>query len=459
MARSALAADRPVESKAGRASQTDFDVIVVGGGFAGVTAARDCALAGLRTLVLEARNRLGGRTFDTNFRGHHVELGGTWVHWTQPAVWAEILRYGLESDIVETPGAVPDRLIALVDGLPIEVATTDKVAEIMQGIEAYYAEAESAWGHPYSDARARWQEVASRDRLTAADRLSALKLSPLQRSVVASFVESIAHCPLEQASYVEQLRVWTLLNRNAGLAFDVLARYKLKTGTGNLIRRMIADGGATVHLGTPVRRIEQRNDVVLVSAGVSDTVSARAVVLALPMRVLKHIEFSPALAADKVAASAAGFTTAGVKYYAEVSGRVGNIQCFAPGRQSPAGMFFTYEALPATTLLVGFSPHAQGFDPNDEDTVQKAFRQFLPDIEVIGSTSYAWGNDPFALGTYNGFRPGSSSALGASLARREGRVFMAGADIGIAPNSYRSFITGAIESGTRAAREVMEALA
>ena len=458
MAGPGLAAERSLVGKNARASQTDFDVVVIGGGFSGVTAARDSSKAGLRTLLLEARNRLGGRTYDTQFRGHHIELGGTWVHWTQAAVWAEILRYGLETDIVETPGAVPDRIIALVDGKPLEVATADKITEVLQGIEAYYADAEVAWGHPYSDAQARWPEITSRDRLTAADRLAALKLTDVQKSVVASFVESISHCPIEQASYVEQLRAWTMLNRNVGLAFEVLARYKLKSGTGNLIRRMIADGNATVRLGSPVRRVEQRKDVVLVTSGSNETVSARAVILALPIRVLQHIDFSPALAADKKAASESGFTASGVKYYAEVSGRVGNIQCFAPGRQNPAGMFFTYEALPAKTLLVGFSPYAQGFDANDEDAVQKAFRQFLPDIEVTGSTSYAWGTDPFALGTYNGFRPGSLSALGASLARREGRVFMAGGDIGLAPNSYRSFITGAIEAGTRAAREVREAL-
>ena len=66
-----------------RATQTDYDVIVIGGGFSGVTAARDCGKNSLRTLLLEAKSRLGGRTFDAQFRGHHIELGGTWVHWTQ----------------------------------------------------------------------------------------------------------------------------------------------------------------------------------------------------------------------------------------------------------------------------------------------------------------------------------------------------------------------------------------
>ncbi len=80
----------------------DYDVIVIGGGFSGVTAARNARAQGYRVLILEARNRLGGRTFSSEFAGHKIELGGTWIHWTQPFVWAEKERYGLE--VVETPG-------------------------------------------------------------------------------------------------------------------------------------------------------------------------------------------------------------------------------------------------------------------------------------------------------------------------------------------------------------------
>ena len=75
-------------------TRTEYDVIVIGTGFAGVTAAREVSRAGLTTLVLEARNRVGGRTFTSKFAGDQIELGGTWVHWSQPHVWAEITRYG-----------------------------------------------------------------------------------------------------------------------------------------------------------------------------------------------------------------------------------------------------------------------------------------------------------------------------------------------------------------------------
>ena len=62
------------------------DVVVIGGGFAGVTAARDLQKRGFKVLVLEARDRLGGRTWSTDRNRFHVELGGTWIHWTQPFV-------------------------------------------------------------------------------------------------------------------------------------------------------------------------------------------------------------------------------------------------------------------------------------------------------------------------------------------------------------------------------------
>ena len=72
------------------------DVIVVGGGFAGITAARETALRGHSVLLLEARDRLGGRTWRADWHGTPVEYGGAWVHWHQPHTWSEITRAGLE---------------------------------------------------------------------------------------------------------------------------------------------------------------------------------------------------------------------------------------------------------------------------------------------------------------------------------------------------------------------------
>ena len=83
-----------------------YDVVVVGGGFAGCTAARELQQAGYRTVLLEARDRLGGRTWTSTFAGKQVEMGGTWVHWHQPYVWAELRRYGLEVTEATPPSRV-----------------------------------------------------------------------------------------------------------------------------------------------------------------------------------------------------------------------------------------------------------------------------------------------------------------------------------------------------------------
>src|SRR5580704_14626576 len=64
---------------------------------------RELGRAGLGVLVLEARDRVGGRTWTDRRLGHDLELGGTWVHWVQPHTWAEMTRYGRE--ITRSPAA------------------------------------------------------------------------------------------------------------------------------------------------------------------------------------------------------------------------------------------------------------------------------------------------------------------------------------------------------------------
>jgi predicted NAD/FAD-dependent oxidoreductase len=81
------------------ADPTLFDVIVIGAGYAGLTAARDLTASGAKVLLLEARDRIGGRTFTSTIDGHKFEMGGTYVHWAQPSVWREIARYGMQTEL------------------------------------------------------------------------------------------------------------------------------------------------------------------------------------------------------------------------------------------------------------------------------------------------------------------------------------------------------------------------
>jgi monoamine oxidase len=84
------------------------DVVVIGGGLAGLRAARDLAAAGLSVQVLEARDRLGGRGWTSTYPGTdaRVELGGGWYTPHQPEVAAEIQRYGLTVRTFDAPTSV-----------------------------------------------------------------------------------------------------------------------------------------------------------------------------------------------------------------------------------------------------------------------------------------------------------------------------------------------------------------
>ena len=97
----------------GRASveiRVDHDAELIGVGV--LIAARELSRAGRRVLVLEGRDRIGGRNWLAERMGAELELGGTWVHWTQPHVWAELTRYGLET----TPSPEPERAFWWADG-------------------------------------------------------------------------------------------------------------------------------------------------------------------------------------------------------------------------------------------------------------------------------------------------------------------------------------------------------
>lgn len=83
-------------------SETKYDVIVIGAGYCGLTAARNAAIEGLKVLLLEGRDRIGGRSWSSNIGDYPFEMGGTWVHWGQANVWREIAKYQMTNDLVNS---------------------------------------------------------------------------------------------------------------------------------------------------------------------------------------------------------------------------------------------------------------------------------------------------------------------------------------------------------------------
>lgn len=79
--KSGLSTDACIKESPSEWLKPFYDVIVVGAGFAGLVAARDLSKENLSVLLIEARDRIGGRTWTARELGEEFEMGGTWVHW------------------------------------------------------------------------------------------------------------------------------------------------------------------------------------------------------------------------------------------------------------------------------------------------------------------------------------------------------------------------------------------
>jgi len=88
-------------------------VIIVGAGLAGLIVSRELIRCGRSVLIIEAKDRMGDRTFTAEADNQQYEIGGTWIHWSQPHTSTEMTRYGFS--LIESEGAVLDHISVLLD--------------------------------------------------------------------------------------------------------------------------------------------------------------------------------------------------------------------------------------------------------------------------------------------------------------------------------------------------------
>ncbi|GHG75241.1 monoamine oxidase [Streptomyces griseocarneus] len=430
-------------------SDSAVDVVIVGGGFAGVTAARELSVRGRRAVLVEARDRLGGRAYTKDHDGHPMEFGGTWVHPLQPHVWSEIDRYAIETETFPVLEGLRQSVVS--DGRVVDLSDDD-AARALEAFDEFCAPGMTLFPEPFLETVGPDPEGLGERSMR--EQLDTFKAEPALRDWVEGMCCLVAFGPLDQSGATEIFRCYALAGYSAAQAMAALSATKLVKGTRELINSIAGQANlADVRLNSPVRRVIQTDDGVRVELESGEAVSAPTALIALPMNVLNSVEFEPGLSEIKQTASADRHAGAGMKCFVRVKGDIGNVSIVAPEAQA-VNFAVTYDHGRDGSWLIVFSANPKKLKMTQFDDVQgmqTALQPLLPGVEVESIVGWDWSNDPLALGTWCIYRPGQLAKVLPDLRTTEGRLFFAGAD---SASTWRGFIDGAIESGYRSARDI-----
>lgn len=276
------------------------DVVIIGAGPAGLTAARRLTQAGKSVAVLEARDRVGGRTWSDTIDGAFFEIGGQWVSPDQTAIASLAQELGLELfDRYREGKAVylaADGSRTEYDGdLPVGEEAHAEMEKLRKELNRLAAEIDPAapWDHP---------QAAEFDRISFEDWLGTISENEVARNTTAHF---IAGGMLTKPSHTFSLLQALLMASSAGsfdnlLDEDFILDKRVVGGMQGVSLRMAEELGEDVFLSNPVRTLRwadagpgQPAEVTAIADHV--TVHARHAILAIPPNLYSRIQYEPAL--------------------------------------------------------------------------------------------------------------------------------------------------------------------
>jgi len=432
-------------------------VCVVGAGFAGLAAAAALADGGVEPLVLEARERVGGRVHSRRLEnGAVVELGAEFVERDQQAVVATAGRLGLE--LVPTGMAYGDREPR--GGIGVDRATLHAELDRLRRLLAERPAAADRGtglappGAPPGAAADRGTGLAppgpSGGRSAAAV-LAGLPLHPGAREAIAARLQVSAALPIDELA--------AAVLDHAGSTFSTRESVRVGGGNQRIAERLADRLPGAVHLGVPVEAVAWSDTSVRVTAG-GGVLDADACVLALPASVTGRVRFEPPLPAWKTKAL-------GRIVYGHAA------KLFVPLRRVPPPSavlsvpdhFWTWTARgdqaeavqPVVSAFAGSAPALARLGvAAGPATWLGRVRALRPDLDldqaaVVLST---WDDDPWVGAAYStrglAFDPGDAEPL----ARPVGPLHFAGEHTA---GPWAGLMEGALRSGARAAAELLAA--
>ncbi|WP_254534731.1 flavin monoamine oxidase family protein [Halomarina litorea] len=444
------------------AADRETDVVVVGAGLAGLTAARWLDGRDVDVRVLDARPQVGGRLRSREVDGVVVDLGTQWVgpgqrHLRRLAadLGCEQVRQRAEGDALRYDGNGTHRGKTAIDSLPLPARLN--LGAAVRLLDRRSGEVPLEAPHRAPDATA-WDETTLatwRDGALRTRRARAL----FDAAVRSSFGSEPAD--LSYLSVLFAVRAAGGFERLTGL--DGRPRTRIAGGVQTLADRMAADLSGRVHTDSPVRAIAHDEDGVVVRTD-DESVAARHVVVATAASRVACLDFDPHLPARRAALSRRpphGAVVTCVATY-EVPFWRPDLSGDVLDEEGPVCRTRDVSPLDGERgVLVGqlFGNAARRWSERTRSErrsmVLDRFAEYFGDraVEATGYTDVAWPNVPWSGGCCGAaFPPGILTTVGEALREPVGRVHWAGAETA---TRWPGHMDGGVQAGKRAAAELV----
>src|SRR3954452_10191897 len=447
---------------------SEADVCVVGAGFAGLAAARTLRANGRSVVVLEARDRVGGRTWTEQVDGVAIDRGGAWFSPLHSAALTLADELGVRTYKTWAKGQhllIGDgrtrRYKGLIPNISPFAVVTIGLAQSRINRMAKRVPVEQPWTA---------RDSAAWDAQTIGAWLDRTKISTaIGRDLFEMAVRGLFAANLHEVSLLHLL---FLAHAHGGIdkLFSIeggAQENMLVGGMGALADRLSADLGDVVRLGSAVERISQEGASVKVHATTCQVVAQRAIV-AVPPALAADIEWDPALPMDRrelYTVAVSGVETKTMLVYDEPFWRADGLsgQSAEPGSAAEV----TIDASPAdgkagVLAAFTFGPTASRVDALSEAERRAAVTATLTArfgpraARPVAFVETPWWQEPWSRGcSFAHLPPGQLSRHGQLLASPMGRVHWAGTETATVSHGA---VDGAIRSGQRAAQEVLDQL-
>ncbi len=450
--------------------QKEADVIVVGGGLAGLSAARSLVAQGHSVIVLEANDRVGGRTWTKQLPdGGWVDMGGQWVG---PGM-NHILELAESLGLKTFPSHYEGKNIFIYQGkrseyssgvdagtFPLPEADINEYQAILKTIDAMATEvpAEAPWNAPHAK---EW------DSQTVASWMQNNVKTAGTKYLLRVFLHGYFACEPSDLSFLH-----FLFYIKAGGGFHKLhsagIALRFIEGTQPISQKMAQQLGDSVVLNMPVKEIDQTGKNIVVTTE-NGRFQAKHVIVAMAPPLASRISYRPILPADRdqfTQRVPMGSTIKVHAVYPKAFWREKGMSGMAISEDDDVSLTVDNSSPSGKPgILGGFFEGQESrrwAGRSDEEIKKTALASFVKFFgqDAANPTAFYiadWGNQPFARGCFTSvFPPGAWTGFPDSIRKPVGRIHWAGTETAI---QWYAYMDGAVSSGKRAADEVIKELA